>query len=106
MSIAPPMLHVHRLHVALARTNDRSLGTFQNAILFRKSRIIGQMVRELRFIVFEGIRVEHPVFLSVCRCVNLATQVAAETERMNKYNHSNHKMVSLITNSGSDVRMS
>ena len=103
VSIAPPMLHVHRQHFALARTNDRSLGTFQKTILFRKSRIIGQIPC---FIVSEGIRVAHPVFLSVCRCVNLATQVAAETEWMNKDNHSNNKMVSLITNSGSDVRMS
>ena len=106
VSIAPTMLNLHRLHVALARTNGRRLGTFQKAIIFRKSRIIGQIVRETSFILFEGIGVAHPIFLSVCQCVNLATQVAAETEWINKDNHSNHKTVSLITNSGSDIRMS
>ena len=41
--IIPPMLHTHlHLYVALTRrTNGRSLGTFQIAVLFRQSGSIG-----------------------------------------------------------------
>jgi hypothetical protein len=44
VTIFPSMLHTHlHLHVALTRrTNGRSLGTFQKAKLFRKSRGIGR----------------------------------------------------------------
>jgi len=38
VSIVPPLLHPHlHLNVALARTKKRSVGTYQKAMLFRKS---------------------------------------------------------------------
>ena len=38
VSIIPPMLHAHlHLHFSLTRTTGRSLGTFQKAMLLRKS---------------------------------------------------------------------
>jgi hypothetical protein len=48
--IFPSMLHTHlHLHVALTRrTNGRSLGTFQKAKLFRKSRLIGRRAPPLK----------------------------------------------------------
>jgi hypothetical protein len=44
VSIIPPLLHIHlHLHVAvIRRTNGRSLGTFQKAMLFRNSETIGK----------------------------------------------------------------
>jgi hypothetical protein len=43
VSVIPPMFHTHlRIHVVLTRrTKGRSLGSFQNAVLFWKSRSIG-----------------------------------------------------------------
>jgi hypothetical protein len=43
VSVIPSVFHIHfHLHVALTRrTNGRSLGTFQKAVLFRKSGSIG-----------------------------------------------------------------
>ena len=43
VSIIPQLFHTHlHLHVAVTRrTNGRSMGTFQNAILLQKSEIIG-----------------------------------------------------------------
>jgi len=42
VSMIPPVIHTHLLiHVLTGRTNGSSLGTFQNAVLFRKSGSIG-----------------------------------------------------------------
>jgi hypothetical protein len=57
VTIFPSMLHTHlHLHVALTRrTNGRSLGTFQKAKLFRKSRVIGRRAPSLKGPEWEGI---------------------------------------------------
>ena len=51
-SIIPPMLHTHlHLHVALTRrTKGRDLGTFQKAVLLRKSASVG---RKITFTLFQ-----------------------------------------------------
>jgi len=57
VTVFPSMLHTHlHLHVALTRrTNGRSLGTFQKAKLFRKSRGIGRRAPSLKGTEWEGI---------------------------------------------------
>jgi hypothetical protein len=57
VSIIPPMLHAHvHLHVSLGRrTNGRSLGTFQEGILFQISGSFGPKCT-FTFLEFQGLK--------------------------------------------------